>query len=119
MTLVASQPLLLHNPRCSKSRAAKAWLEQERITFIERLYLEDPLTVEELRELRQLLDEPAREWVRKGEDAYKAAGLSANSSDEEHFAAIAAAPILLERPILVHDGRAAIGRPLERISELV
>lgn len=119
MSLSDSQPLLLHNPKCSKSRAAKGWLEQNDVAFTERLYLEDPLSLNELHELRALLGEPAREWTRSGESAYGEAGLSMNSSDEEHFKAMAAAPILIERPIFINEGRAAIGRPLERISELV
>lgn len=118
MTLSDSQPLLLHNPKCSKSRAAKAWLEQEGVAFTERLYLKDPLDIDELRELHGFLGEPAREWVRSG-DAYKESGLTANSSAEEHYAAIVAEPSLLQRPIFVSGGKAAIGRPLEKISELV
>lgn len=119
MSLTDSQPLLLHNPKCSKSRAAQAWLEQNGIAHSVRLYLEEPLDKAELAELRELLGQPLREWVRSGQDEYKTAGLSANSSDAEHFAALAAAPILLERPIFIHAGRAVIGRPLERIVELV
>ncbi len=119
MSLTDSQPLLLHNPKCSKSRAAKAWLEQNGIAHSERLYLEDPLDVAELAELRELLGLPPREWVRSGQDEYAAAGLTANSSEVEHFAAMAAAPILIERPIFIHGGLAAIGRPLTRITELI
>ena len=47
MSLTDAQPLLLHNPKCSKSRTAKAWLEQNGIAFTERLYLEDPLDAAE------------------------------------------------------------------------
>lgn len=119
MSLTDTQPLLLHNPKCSKSRAAKAWLEQNGVDFTERLYLEDPLDAAELAELRELLGSPPRDWVRTGQDEYAAAGLTANSSEVEHFAAMATAPILIERPIFVHDGQAAIGRPLERITELL
>jgi arsenate reductase len=119
MSLTDSQPLLLHNPRCSKSRAAKVWLEQNGVAYTERLYLEDPLDVAELVELRELLGLTTREWVRSGQDEYAAAGLTANSSDLEHFVAMAAAPILLERPIFIHDGHAAIGRPLQKITELI
>jgi arsenate reductase (glutaredoxin) len=118
MSLSDNNPVLLHNPNCSKSRAAKGWLEQQGIEFTERLYLEDSLSKEDIMELRGLLGAPMRESVRSGEGAYAEAGLSANSSDDEFAAAIEKAPILLERPILVHKGRAAIGRPLSNITEL-
>ncbi len=112
MSLSDAGTVLLHNPRCSKSRAAKAWLEEQGHTFVERLYLQEPLTTAELAELRELLGEPPRKWVRSGQDEY------ANSSDVEHYAAMAAAPILLERQIVIHAGAAAVGRPLERVVEL-
>lgn len=118
MSLSSSSPLLLHNPRCSKSRAAKAWLDERGQPYSERLYLEDPLTREELAELGGLLGQHSREWVRSGESAYAEAGLTANSSDEQHAQAIAEHPVLLERPIVVVGTRAAIGRPLERVIEL-
>ncbi len=118
MSLTDTTPLLLHNPNCSKSRAAKGWLEQQGIEFTERLYLEDPLSKEDVMELRTLRGVPMRESVRSGEGAYAEAGLSANSTDEEFAAAIEKAPIILERPIVVHNGRAAIGRPLSNITEL-
>jgi len=68
MSLTEAGTLLLHNPRCSKSRAAKAWLEEQGHTFVERLYLEEPLSTAELAELRELLGLPPREWVRSGQD---------------------------------------------------
>ena len=58
--------LLLHNPRCSKSRAAKALLEARGARFELRLYLEGPLSKAELAELRRSLGRPARDWVRRG-----------------------------------------------------
>jgi arsenate reductase len=118
MSLTDSSPLLLHNPACSKSRAAKGWLEQQGIDFTERLYLEQPLTDAELLELRDLLGQPLSACVRTGEGAYGEAALDAQSSDEDHAVAMQRSPILLERPIVVHGGRAAIGRPLSMISDL-
>ncbi len=108
----------LHNPRCSKSRAVKALLDEQGAPYVERLYLEDPLSAEQLAELRALLDRPAREWVRSGESAYAESGLDANASDADHFAAMAAAPILMERPIVVHGGSARVGRPPHAVLEL-
>jgi len=111
--------VLLHNPRCSKSRAAKALLEERGVAFECRLYLERPLTGAELRELHQRLGRPVREWVRRGEAAYAEAGLSQQSSDVEGLAAIERFPVLLERPILITAHAAAVGRPPETILPLL
>ena len=112
-------PLLLHNPRCSKSRAAKTLLEQRGVRFELRLYLEAPLSRAELGELRRRLGRPAREWARSGEPAFAAAGLGPASEDAAVPEAIAAQPELLERPIHVRGARAVVGRPPERILELL
>lgn len=121
MSLPASDDatLLLHNPRCSKSRAAKALLEENGVAFEERLYLEDPLSQEELDELAARLDRPVAEWVRKGEAAFAAAGLASDSDDASLLRAMATHPILIERPILVRGSRAVVGRPPENVLELL
>ena len=113
------QLLLLHNPRCSKSRATKALLEERGASFEERLYLEVPLDAAELGELAQRLGKPIAEFVRRGEGAFAEAGLSAASSEAELVAAVAAHPILMERPILVSSSRAMIGRPPESVLDLL
>ena len=118
MSLSDHETLLLHNPNCSKSRAAKAWLDEQGHAYTERRYLEEPLSTAELAELRELLGAPARDWVRSGQGEYATAGLSKNSSDVEHYAAMVAAPILVERPIVVHGGAAAVGRPLANVIAL-
>jgi arsenate reductase len=110
---------LLHNPRCSKSRAAKALLEERGVAFTVRLYLEEPLSRAELADLARRLGRPAREWVRRGEPAFAAAGLGPASGDAAVLDAIAAHPELLERPIGVLGERAVLGRPPERILELL
>ncbi len=110
---------LLHNPRCSKSRGAKTLLEARDIEFQERLYLDDPLTRDELQELARRLGRPARDWVRRGEAAYKEAKLNADTSDDAILEAMAGSPTLIERPILIAKDRAIVGRPPERVLELV
>lgn len=112
--------LLLHNPRCSKSRAARALLEERGVPFRERRYLEEPLSIDELRELAASLGRPARDWARRGEPDWQAAGLADEAAtDDQILAAMAAHPILIERPILVRGARAVIGRPPERVLDLL
>ncbi len=111
--------LLLHNPRCSKSRAAKALLEERGVAFEERRYLDEPLARDELSDLAERLGLPAREWVRTGDEAWQQTGVAADADDAAVLDALAGHPSLLQRPILVRGRRAAVGRPLERILELL
>jgi arsenate reductase len=111
--------LLLHNPNCSKSRATLALLEESGAVFQTRLYLEEPLVPEELSDLGQRLGKSAIEFTRNKQSEFSAAGLDASSSADEIFAAMAAAPILMERPILIRGRRAAIGRPPEDVLQLL
>jgi arsenate reductase len=111
--------VLLHNPRCSKSRALHALLAERGVAFTERRYLEDPLSRAELASLRERIGRPATEWVRTAEAVFAAAGLGAESSDAQILDAMAVHPILIERPILVRGARAVVGRPLERALELL
>ena len=111
--------VLLHNPHCSKSRAAKALLEERGARFAVRLYLDEPLSRAELDAMRERLGRPAREWVRSGEAAFAACGLTAESDESALLDAIVVHPELLERPILVAGERAVVGRPPERVLGLV
>lgn len=111
---------IYHNPRCSKSREALQMLEDAGISPRIVLYLETPLSIDELRLLYGRLGlETAHEMLRVKEPEYKEAGLSEKSSDSEILAAIATYPKLLERPIVVTDKGAAICRPPERIQALI
>ena len=110
-----SEVVLYHNPRCSKSRATLALLEDRGVTPRIIEYLKTPLARAELAELARKLGRPAREWLRKGEKAYGEAGLSAKSSEAEILDAMALHPILMERPIVVCGARAAVGRPAESV----
>jgi len=111
--------LLLHNPRCSKSRAALALLEERGVDFAVRAYLDEPLDASELEALRQRLGRPAGEWVRRAEQAYAEAGLDPDADEASILAAMAGHPILIERPVLVRGPRAVVGRPPERVLELL
>lgn len=112
--------ILYHNPRCSKSRAALALLEAAGLQPQLRRYLDAPPTIEELQALLRTLQLPARELLRNDEEACRRLGLDDPAcSEQELLAAIAAEPALLQRPIAVCAGRAVIGRPPERVLELL
>lgn len=111
---------LYHNPRCSKSRQALELLEARGETPAVVRYLETPPDAATLRRLLQALGLPARALLRSGEAEYAALGLDAPGLDEEALiAAMVAHPRLIERPVAVRDGRAVIGRPPERVLELL
>ncbi|MEO4047864.1 arsenate reductase (glutaredoxin) [Pseudomonas sp. CAU 1711] len=111
---------LYHNPRCSKSRGALELLEARGLQPTVVRYLETPPSAAELRALLGKLGIPARQLLRSGEDEYKALNLADASLDEEQLiAAMAAHPRLIERPILVAGERAVIGRPPEKVLELL
>ncbi|HVH16985.1 MAG TPA: arsenate reductase (glutaredoxin) [Myxococcota bacterium] len=111
--------VLYHNPRCSKSRAALALLEERGVPVRIVRYLEEPLSRAALADLAAKLGLPARSFVRTGEASYAAAGLGPASPDAAILDAIAAAPILLERPIAARGSKAVVGRPPERVLELL
>lgn len=111
---------LYHNPRCSKSRQALALLQEHGIEPDTVLYLEQPLTLVQLRALLAKLGIGPRELLRTGEDDYKALNLAdASLSDEVLLKAMVAQPKLIERPIAVRGDRAVVGRPPERVLELL
>lgn len=111
---------LYHNPRCSKSRGALELLEARGLTPTVVRYLDTPPSTDELRTLLGKLDIPARQLLRTGEDEYKELGLAdSNLSDEQLIAAMASHPKLIERPILIAGERAVIGRPPEKVLELL
>lgn len=109
---------IYHNPRCSKSRAALAYLKDSDIEFDIISYLNGQLNEQQLTEILRALGMNAKDVMRKGEKIYKQLGLSNETDETKLIAAIIANPILLERPIVVKDGKAAIARPLENIMAL-
>lgn len=111
---------LFHNPRCSKSRSALELLRERGIEPDIVAYLDAPPSVEQLRDLLSLLGISARELLRTGEDDYAALGLANTAlSEQTLLEAMASHPRLIERPIFIHRGRAVIGRPPERVLELL
>jgi|SRR6185312_17405039 arsenate reductase len=105
---------IYHNHRCSKSRATLALLEGREVEVVN--YLDTPPDAAELKQLLKLLGVPARQLLRSDEAIYKELGLAdAKLDDEALIAAMAAHPILIERPIVVANGKAVIGRPPEAV----
>lgn len=111
---------IYHNPRCSKSRQTLALLEERGLQPTVIRYLETPPDVATLRSLLGMLELAPRDVMRRKEAAYRENGLDDPSLDDDALlAAIVANPVLLERPIVVAGGRAAIGRPPENVLEIL
>jgi arsenate reductase len=111
---------IYHNPRCSKSRQTLQLLDEQGIepNIIE--YLNTPPTADELKQTLDSLGIRPRDLMRKGETVYKEAGLDDESlSDDQLIEAMLAYPILIERPIVLANGKARIGRPPESILEIL
>jgi arsenate reductase (glutaredoxin) len=110
---------IYHNPRCSKSRATLALLEDKAITPEIKLYLQHPPTHDELQTVLQKLGITARELLRTGEAIYKELGLANTAlSENDIVQAMISHPKLIERPIVIKGDKAIIGRPPENITLL-
>jgi arsenate reductase len=111
---------IYHNPRCSKSRQALQLLEQhgEAPQVVE--YLKTPPDASTLSALLDMLGLEPRQLMRKKEKEYKASGADdPQLSRAELINLMVRFPKLIERPIVVHDGKAAIGRPPERVLDIL
>lgn len=111
---------ILHNPRCSKSRATLQILEQNDFDPEIILYQQTPLDVDQLTSILKKLGMRPRELMRKGQSEYKEMGLANEQlSDLELIEAMIKAPILIERPIVLANDKASIGRPPESVLEIL
>lgn len=111
---------LYHNARCSKSRGALELLAQRGLTPKVINYLETPPSAEELQRIIARLGIPARQLLRSGEEEYKTLGLADPSlGDRQLIEAMVAHPKLIERPILIAGEAAVLGRPPERVLEIL
>lgn len=111
---------IFHNPRCSKSRAAMELLNEKNITADVVKYLETPPDRETLEEILALLNMQPRDLMRKGEAEYGENNLSDESLTRDQLIdALVEFPKLLERPIVIANGKAAIGRPIENIIDIL
>ncbi|MEL0638442.1 arsenate reductase (glutaredoxin) [Marinomonas sp. TI.3.20] len=109
---------IYHNPRCSKSRQTLALLEENGVQADVRLYLKEAPSVEEITTLLKQLAITPIELIRTKETIYKELGLNSESSDEERIQAMHSHPSLIERPIVIHNDHAKLGRPPEQVLEL-
>lgn len=115
---MTAQVTIWHNPRCRKSREALALLHARGVEPAVRLYLLDTPSKAEIVALRASLGLTAAEMIRRGEAVFK--DLRLGGADEAALVdAMVAHPILIERPVLVRGDRAVIGRPPERVLELL
>lgn len=111
---------IYHNPRCSKSRQTLALIEDAGVTPTIVKYLDDNLTVDELRDLLQKLNmKSPQELMRKGETIYKSLDLKSETNEDTLLEAMVAHPKLIERPIVVSGGKAVLGRPPENVNALL
>lgn len=111
---------ILHNPRCSKSRATLELLKTNGVEPEVILYLETPPDARLLASILQKLDMQPRDLMRKGQSEYKAMNLDDKGlSNEQLVDAMVKAPILIERPIVLANGKAAIGRPPESVLDIL
>ena len=107
---------ILHNPRCSKSRTTLQLLKNNGVQPEIILYLDTPPDADQLSSILSKLDMQPRDLMRKGQAEYKAMGLDdVQLSDAQLIAAMSEAPILIERPIVLANGKACIGRPPESV----
>jgi arsenate reductase len=116
---MASDYVIYHNPRCTKSRATLALLNERGIEPKVIEYLKTPPTAKELKAIVAKLGIKPEALVRKGEDVYKQKFAGKTLTDTQWIEALAANPILIERPIVVRGDKAVIGRPPENVEKLL
>jgi arsenate reductase len=115
-----SDTVIYHNPRCSKSRQTLTLLEENNVSPTVVEYLKTPPTIDELNTIIAQLNITPRALLRKGEAIYKELNLADMSlSDEALIEAMVANPKLIERPIVIKNGQAKIGRPPESVLDII
>ena len=110
---------IYHNPRCSKSRQTLALIEEQGKNFVVKEYLKHPPTKGELQQIVDLLEIKPFDLIRKGEVEYKENFKGKNLSDEEWIEVMISYPKLIERPIVLFEHKAVIGRPPENVLDII
>ncbi len=111
--------IIYHNPRCSKSRATLALLQEQEIEAAVVEYLKTPPSESELDNILGLLDKEPEDLMRKGEAEYGEYIKGKGLSRQEQIRMMVDHPILIERPMVIKGDRAAIGRPPESVLEIL
>lgn len=110
---------VLHNNRCSKSREAVQFLEEKDVDFQVIYYLENPLNELEINDLLKKLNLSVMEIIRTNENIWKENFKDKNLSEAELIKILAENPKLIQRPIIIKNDKAVIGRPLENLEKLL
>lgn len=112
---------ILHNPHCSKSRATLELLNERKVDVAVLDYQKTPLGKEALREILDLLGKKPLDIIRVKDGLFSELGLSSGNgyTDEQWLDVLVAHPKLLERPIVIYNGKAAIGRPIENVMAIL
>jgi arsenate reductase len=114
-----SKVTIWHNPRCSKSREALKLLEEKGAEVEVFKYLDETITKEDIKKLLEMIGAKPRDIMRTKESIYKELGLKDVEDDEKLIEAMVEHHKLIERPIVIKDGKAIIGRPPQKVLELV
>jgi len=110
---------IYHNPRCGTSRKALKYLEEKGLSPDVRFYLKDPLTKAELEEIIELLGGSPMDLIRKNEQAFKEEIKGKELSKSQLIDLMLEFPKLIQRAILVNNGKAVIARPIEKMEEIL
>ncbi len=115
-----SKIIIYHNPRWGKSRDSVGILEKRRVEYTIVKYLESPLSIEQLKKISIKLNLRPKHFIRKTEEQFKSLNLAKDmENDERLFIAMAKHPKIIERPIIINGNKACIGRPPEKILEII
>ena len=113
------QIIIWHNNRCSKSRDSLCYLQENNQNTTVFEYLKTPPTLEDVNQVLEKLQIPAYALIRKGEEVYKSNFKDKKFSEEEWRKILVQHPVLIERPIVIRGNQAVIGRPLEKVIDLL
>jgi arsenate reductase len=110
---------ILHNPRCSKSRESLQYLDQQGCLIEVVEYLKNPLSASAIQELLKKLNIEPLELIRQKEPIFKSHFAGKKLTNDEWIQAMVDFPVLIERPIVIIGDKAVIGRPIEKVIELI
>jgi arsenate reductase len=110
---------IYHNPRCRKSRETLEIIRQAGYEPEIVEYLQNPPSKNELKDMLEKMGKSPEQIIRKGEDIFKSNFKGRTLSDEEWIEVLVNHPNLLERPIVVHDEKVALGRPPENVRSIL